>query len=191
MQIHSAVVRQKQRLRFELLHSRKSQSKVEIQCAGHEISRILFEKTPLFSSRIVGMYASDEFEVPTRPIFDLLNQRGIRCAFPRVDSDSLRFHLISDWSELRPGFAGILEPHWGREVLPSQLDVLLVPAVGFDHHRNRIGRGRGFYDRLLSDPLNRPKSVIGIAFHFQIASSLPVSSEDQKVDRVITEKGIL
>ncbi|EJW97620.1 5-formyltetrahydrofolate cyclo-ligase, partial [gut metagenome] len=66
-------------------------------------------------------------------------------------------------------------------------DIIIVPGVAFDKNRNRMGRGRGFYDRLLSD-VNATK--IGICFGFQISEDIPVEPFDKKMDMVITEDHI-
>ena len=68
------------------------------------------------------------------------------------------------------------------------VDVCLVPGVGFDLNGNRLGRGKGFYDKLLPK-LNCTK--IGIAFECQLVENLPVEPHDAKVNLVITEKRLI
>ena len=65
------------------------------------------------------------------------------------------------------------------------VELIVVPGVAFDHQGNRMGRGRGFYDRLLKTTPNAKK--IGVAFDFQMIEHVPVEPFDVKMDHVITE----
>ena len=70
----------------------------------------------------------------------------------------------------------------------SEIDLIIVPGVAFDRQHNRLGRGKGFYDRLLST-LDVPK--IGICYDFQLKDQIPAEPFDRKMDLIITEKEIL
>ena len=70
----------------------------------------------------------------------------------------------------------------------SEIDLTIVPGVAFDRQHNRLGRGKGFYDRLLST-LDVPK--IGICYDFQLKDQIPAEPFDRKMDLIITEKEIL
>ena len=65
------------------------------------------------------------------------------------------------------------------------VELIVVPGVAFDGQRNRMGRGRGFYDRLLKSTPNAVK--VGVAYDFQLLDSIPTEPHDVKMDRVITE----
>ena len=71
-------------------------------------------------------------------------------------------------------------------------DVMLVPLLAFDSQNNRLGYGKGFYDRYLSKFLKNKKktTTIGIAFSFQKYNKLPVLKSDIKLDYILTEKGL-
>ena len=71
-------------------------------------------------------------------------------------------------------------------------DTMLVPLLAFDSKNNRLGYGKGFYDKFLSKFLRNRKKIttIGVAFSFQKYNKLPVSNLDIKLDYVLTEKGI-
>jgi 5-formyltetrahydrofolate cyclo-ligase len=73
--------------------------------------------------------------------------------------------------------------------LPDQIDLILVPGVAFSKDRHRLGRGGGFFDRLLSD---RGKNAfkLAICFSFQVVDSIPTEEHDVKVDAVVTEQGV-
>lgn len=107
---------------------------------------------------------------------------------PLIVGDDLRLLLYEGPESLKPGPFGILEPKAdGIEVPKNEIDLIIVPGVAFDKDKNRMGRGRGFYDRLLST-LNAPK--VGICFGFQLIPQVPVEPFDKKMDYVITEDTI-
>ena len=85
---------------------------------------------------------------------------------------------------------GILEPIKSLKVEPS---VILVPLIAFDMNKNRIGYGKGYYDKILNKYSNLNKRIlsIGVAFSFQKYNKIPINNKDFKLDYIITEKGII
>ncbi|MDE6243728.1 MAG: 5-formyltetrahydrofolate cyclo-ligase, partial [Muribaculaceae bacterium] len=67
------------------------------------------------------------------------------------------------------------------------MELIVVPAVAYDRRGNRLGRGKGYYDRLLA---TTKASKIGVAYEFQVVDDIPAESHDVPVDIVITENGI-
>ena len=80
---------------------------------------------------------------------------------------------------------GVPEPTKSKKIVPN---VALVPVLAFDKFKNRLGYGKGYYDKFL----NEQKKIlsIGVAFSFQKYHKLPVNIRDHKLDFIITEKGI-
>lgn len=91
--------------------------------------------------------------------------------------------------ELAAGVWGIHEPRPDlcRRVTPEEIDFVLVPGVAFTTRCERLGYGKGFYDKLISEFSRRPP-LIAAAFALQVVPELPVSPTDQYVDLVITEE---
>mmetsp|Transcript_21950 Transcript_21950/g.18223 ORF Transcript_21950/g.18223 Transcript_21950/m.18223 type:complete len:203 (+) Transcript_21950:40-648(+) len=94
---------------------------------------------------------------------------------------------------------GIPEPDWAipstgqtraRALDTDSLDVIIVPGLAFDENCQRLGRGKGYYDRYLSRWTSRP-ILIGVAFECQVVDEIPVSSRDVPVDYVVTESRII
>ena len=115
--------------------------------------------------------------------------QGKRVLCPRVDraSHRLRLFRVEDLeSSFQAGVLGIPEPHDGcLEVLPEEVDWVLVPGLAFDAQRYRLGRGAGHYDRLL--PQLRPGTPRwALAFDCQLVESLPVEPHDVALDGVVT-----
>ena len=86
---------------------------------------------------------------------------------------------------------GILEPKNSKEQITP--DLIMVPLVAFDNQLNRIGYGKGYYDRSLQKIKNAKKKTIslGIAYSFQRCKSIPVNKHDFKLDYIFTERGII
>ena len=103
---------------------------------------------------------------------------------------SLTISEIKSWDDLETGSYEILEPK-KENIKPIDLekvDLIIVPGVAFDTNGNRLGHGKGYYDRLLKN-LNVIK--IGLAFEFQIFEKISVNKHDKAVDIIITEKRII
>lgn len=113
-----------------------------------------------------------------------------RVLLPVVRGQELNFYEVHDEEDLVCGSFGVMEPDPHRATLAdaTQAQVIFVPGVAFTREGNRLGRGRGFYDRLLAA---LPSSVqrIGICFAEQILPKLPTEPHDQQVDIVIAPSG--
>lgn len=104
--------------------------------------------------------------------------------FDPVSNDYLACHVQHPQSEIGPGQYGIREPKAGCPEIPlERLGLILVPGVAFDLHGGRLGRGRGFYDRLLPE-IHGIKC--GVAFDEQIVDAVPTGRLDVRMDFVLT-----
>lgn len=112
---------------------------------------------------------------------------GKRIAMPRVEGDELKFHWVASRAELRPGQFGILEPAAEAPDAGREFDLILVPGMAFDFRGGRLGRGRGFYDRFLSNARG-PRA--GVCFEDQIVDDVPSEAHDLRMDFVVTPSAI-
>lgn len=105
-----------------------------------------------------------------------------------LEKKELTFHRIFAFDELSKGVFGIPEPPLSNPVINlKDLDLLLVPGLAFDVQKFRLGYGGGFYDRVLKET----KAIkIGIAFSFQIIERLLFDPWDEKMDYILTERGL-
>ena len=103
----------------------------------------------------------------------------LQLVFPRISGSTLEFAAGS----LRPGSLGVLEPS-GESV--SDIDLILVPALAVDLVGNRLGRGRGYYDRALSDFPNASKYAV--VFDDEVFPTIPTDPWDEKVSGAVTPK---
>ena len=117
----------------------------------------------------------------------LIESTTKRIVLPVVVGDNL---ILREYSPefMSIGKFGIHEPdERAREVAPEEIDFAVIPGVAFDRCGNRLGRGKGFYDRLLP-ALHCPKC--GVAFSYQIFDDIPVDPWDIPMDAVVTESAV-
>jgi 5-formyltetrahydrofolate cyclo-ligase len=144
----------------------------------------------------VGLYLASPEEIDTGPLLTLARNRGCRISLPRMVSlrhDRMRFH---DWTgKARQGPFRIMEPLGGQPRGARELDVVFMPVVGFDALGNRIGMGRGFYDRHFAHRLRlshwRRPLLVGLAYDAQLVAALPHALHDVPLDAIVTESSIL
>lgn len=118
--------------------------------------------------------------------FDFIAKWGAakRIALPVIRGDELELRKFEGTTMLQSdGRFGVLEPVSGELIHPSEIDFALIPGVAFDISGNRLGRGKGFYDRLLPQLVNALK--VGIAMPFQLVDHVPVEAHDFSMDLVI------
>ena len=144
------------------------------------------KQTPQFAAaHTVLLYWSMADEVQTHDFVDAIcSQKTV--LLPCVDGDDLRLRRYTGRDCLVKGEQfGIEEPRGPEWTDLDAIDAIVVPGVAFDRHRNRMGRGRGFYDRLLQ---STPKAwKAGVAYDFQVLDEIPVEEHDVKMDTVIGE----
>lgn len=106
---------------------------------------------------------------------------------PRVNGVNLEI-LPYEESRLELGAFHIEEPTGNDTVSPDMLELIVVPAVAYDRRGNRLGRGKGFYDRLLAETR---ATKVGVGFEFQILDSVPTEEHDVPMDIVISPSGCI
>jgi 5-formyltetrahydrofolate cyclo-ligase len=146
----------------------------------------------LRAGRRIGLYLSMPEEIDTAPLLALACERGCEVALPRVVSlrhDRMRFFDMT--GRIVRGAFGILESQGGQARAARELDVVFLPLVGFDARGNRIGMGRGFYDRHFAHRLHlrayRRPLLVGLAYSVQQVAALPSAAHDVPVDAIVTE----
>lgn len=140
---------------------------------------------------LIGAYAALPGEADPRLLLEELARTGSTFAFPRVAASgaALVFHHVRQTSAMRTGTYGISEPSPDWPV--AQPKILLVPLLAFDSTGHRLGYGGGFYDRTLAALRSAGLRAIGVAYAGQEVSDLPFDSHDQRLDAVLTERGLI
>ena len=138
----------------------------------------------------ISLYYPCYYEVDVLKILNLGFFKKTNFLLPKIKkNNSLDFFKWKKNDTLYLSKFGIPEPINSIKITP---DVILLPLLAFDKKKNRIGYGKGFYDKFLLKFLNKNKRImtVGVAFSFQKHHKLPINKRDYRLDYIITEKGI-
>jgi 5-formyltetrahydrofolate cyclo-ligase len=160
----------------------------------------LFQLPQYKAAKTVLWYIDCRSELRTKPAMPAALASGKRilvtyCTVDEAGANKLGLWLLEDMNELIVGKWKILEPpreRWdepGKEVPSEEIDLVVVPGVGFSRAGGRMGNGQGYYDRLLERV--RPDCVlIGLGYECQLFDDLIVSPHDVFMNKVVTEKAV-
>lgn len=107
---------------------------------------------------------------------------------PVILGDDIFFRKYTSRDALKPASMGILEPEGENYTDYRKVDLVIVPGVAFDRKMNRLGRGKGYYDRFLQK-MSAPK--VGICFDLQLKNQIPSDDRDVKMDYIVSENEII
>lgn len=135
-------------------------------------------------------YAGYGSEIGTEGLIREALSAGKRVFLPRVEGENMTFYRIGSLTELVQGYKGIPEPRGDTESYSGQgqsaeKTLLLMPGVAFDRYRNRIGYGKGFYDRFLAEHPRLQLRSIGVGYQCQLLEELPAEETDIRPYQVI------
>ncbi len=171
----------KEALRAELKKIRTEISLVRREQAAQSLLDSLLPF--LASYKAVLSFASLSSEIDTSLLNRFLASTG-RLLLPKTEGGILKVFRVSDLdNQLEKGAFGLSEPASSKcqEIPGSEIEIALVPALGFDRSNNRIGYGKGYYDRFLHA---LSCSTIGIGFKEQLVDAVPVDPNDVPLSRV-------
>ena len=139
----------------------------------------------LREARTIMLYHSLADEVYTHTLIDTLLLGRHTVLLPRVTGEgTMELRRYDGPASLAPGAYGIMEPAGSLFADYATVDLAIVPGMAFDSKGHRLGRGKGYYDRLL--PLLPDAYKIGLCFKFQIVGSIPADSHDVGMDEVLS-----
>lgn len=164
----------------------------ERQQAARRICLLIDKARLLRPGRRIGLYLAMPEELDTTPLLQLAQRRGCVIALPRVTSRRharMRFFIFD--GTMKRGAYGILEPGGRQGLRALELDIVFMPLVGFDAAGNRLGLGKGFYDRHFARRIAlrnwRRPLLAGIAYEVQQVPCLPRARHDVPVDVIVTD----
>ena len=174
----------KDRIRNRIKARKSLLSQAEKALAAQQVFDTL-EKTAAFMlAEKVLMYHSLPDELSTRSFLEKWSGRK-KFFLPRVNGVNLDI-LPYDRSRMALGSFHIEEPQGDDTVGIDEIELVIVPAIAYDRRGNRVGRGKGYYDRLLADTR---ATKIGVGYHFQLLDEeIPAEEHDVSVDMVITDR---
>lgn len=163
----------------------------EVTAASRAIYERLVTLDVFQKAQCVGAYLALPSEVQTRPIIEACWENGASVCVPYYIAAERYYGMsrLDPAAALRTRMWNLREPENPEPVDPSQLDLILVPAMAFDHRGTRLGHGGGHYDRLLK---NVKGYRLGLAFHEQVVTGdLPREAHDQSVQAILTEQKLI
>lgn len=188
---------QKKKIRKEVLEKRSRMSPRERAAASLQVTDRILGHQWFYLARNVLCFASFGSEIDTGGILEETLSQGKKLYLPRVEllhgrgNPSMNFYQVSSFGRLVKGYQGIREPDGKSERFcfrPQEADrtLMLMPGVAFDPMRNRLGYGRGFYDRYLAaveDPLKW--QTIALGFACQLVEHIPCCGTDIKPYQIL------
>lgn len=138
----------------------------------------------------VSIFGGLRGEPDLQPLIAWLGGQSGTAALFAIEGDALAAREVRSESDWICGRFGVWEPRPdARQIRAEELSVILVPGLAFGKaDGSRLGRGAGYYDRLLSDPRVKAKRI-GVCFAIQVRDSIPAEPHDERMDVVVTERG--
>lgn len=186
----------KHKIRQDVYQKRKKLSTQWVEEASRVIFQRLQDYMEVWESECpvkpaLYVYASYQNEVDTWPFIRKCLEEKRMVALPRVHKDHVHmdFYYIESLDDIEEGYKGIPQPKLScKKAENTSPAIMIQPGVAFDAHGNRIGYGKGFYDRYLQGKVFLKR--IAIAFEFQMYDEIQPGEFDIPVEMVITEKSV-
>lgn len=182
----------KDEYRRQALAERRALNAVVLSDRSQILADLFFSHFDLSAIRLLHVFLPlvDRGEPDTWIIIRKIQQvqPNIQIAVPKVFDQTLQ-HFLLEESKISTGSFGIQEPKESTEVAPKEIDLVLVPVLLGDRTGNRLGYGKGFYDRFLSD-CRANCLKIGLSI-LPAVDVIPAESHDIPLDALITPEGVL
>lgn len=180
----------KKEIRRKVLERRDSLGPMERKRSEILMTERILGHQWYYGAKELLIFVSYGSEIETAPIWEEALRQNKKVYVPCIVEDNMEFYRIMGKADLHPGYKGIPEPInienrekyvFSEEKITSTL--MLLPGVAFDPTRNRIGYGKGFYDRYLADKAEL--HTIAIGFDCQMVSAIETEETDVKPMQVI------
>lgn len=176
-------------LRQAIISQRDAMSEIVRSEASRLIRARLLALPVVQAAESLFIFISYASEVDTHPLIDTLLESRRRLAVPKIiDKTTMLSVPLKSWEQLQPGTLGILSPT-ASDRDDGPFDVVITPGVAFTECGDRLGYGRGYYDRWFAQYIVGTK--VALAFEAQIVDSLPTDESDIPVDLIVTEKRVI
>lgn len=175
----------KKALRAEIRRRKSQYSTEELRQKSQTICEWILDDGVFWASHYILLYSPLPDEVDVTPLISAAFNAGKTVLLPVVDGDNLVLKRFTGFEAMTTGSFNISEPT--GEIFPltdyHKIDLALIPGMAFDCHRNRLGRGKGYYDRLLPHLTNAFK--LGVCFDFQYLEEIPSEEWDVRMEEVV------
>jgi len=178
---YAAIVKQKKEIRKQIREQKKLVTPEQKMLEGATV----FEKIESFpefkAAKTILMYWAIPDELQTQQTISkwCLEKKIL---LPSIDGNKLVLKHYFSEGKLIQKTLGIWEPDL-TDSYEGNVDLVIVPGIAFDHKKNRLGRGKGYFDRFFK---KCKPFKIGVGFDFQLMNSVPMSKHDIKMDKIVT-----
>ncbi|MFN3561718.1 MAG: 5-formyltetrahydrofolate cyclo-ligase [Chloroherpetonaceae bacterium] len=185
------IYEEKKRLRKTMKALRSALPKEDWQERSARIVQNLKALEKFQSAKVIHAFISDEKrqEANLIPLLEWIISTPKKLLVPVIERNDLISVELASLNDLTPHTFGVLEP---TERVPSlleqEIDLVLVPLLAVDKRGNRLGYGKGYYDRFFKR-LSPSTFKLGVAFEFQVLDEVPTTESDVRLDAVMTENG--
>ena len=173
----------KQTLRKVMKEKRRNMSYESWLTDSHIIHQKVLTHPIYQKSKRIGIYVHLPFEVETQSLIEVMLKNHKVCV-PKVEGNDMNFYQIHSLNDLKEGHFHVLEPKSSQLILPQDIDLMIIPMLAFDQTNHRLGYGKGYYDRYLSNCFQGYK--LGLAFAWQQVDDINHDEYDQSLDEIIT-----
>lgn len=188
----SDIKTKKSELRKKILKEREQLDSQTWQSKSDLIIEKVHELEEFRKAHFIHVYVSmnERKEVSTDPLVEelLASDKNLVVPVTNFEDGTLIHSLLTDKNDLKQNKWGVKEPEIIKEIDVKKLDMIIIPMAAADRYGNRLGYGKGFYDRFLSES-NAFKA--GLVFSDFIFSEIPTESFDEKLDAIITENEVI
>lgn len=177
----------KQELRQHIRAQKREHTAVQLAAMSEDICNRVLASATWQEASILLLYYPLRDEVDVRPLIQQAHRQGKQVLLPVCKGEELELRLYEGGeTSLKEGAFGIMEPTGPLLDVRQYLDIQLaiVPGMAFDKAGHRLGRGKGYYDRLL--PKLAYARLQGICFPFQLLDEIPTDQHDIPVHEVIS-----
>lgn len=182
-----SLIEEKNNLRKKILSLKKEFTAEELQQKSDEVMSVLEIIGVFQEAKNIFIYHSMPDEVDT---LQFINRWWTEKNFfiPVTFKDEIVFRQYTSSTTLHKSSYGIYEPEGVDFIDYKKVDLVIVPGVAFDRKQNRMGYGKGYYDKFLSK-IKAPK--VGICFDFQLLDTIPTGENDIKMDYIVSENDLI
>lgn len=180
----------KAEIRKEVLARRNKLSEEERRRASFLLTERILGHQWYYLSRVILGFVPYGSEIDIKEILQDALQKGKKLYLPKVEGEDMVFYLVESLENLTEGYKGIMEPvgdtpRFVYEEAYADKVLVLMPGAAFDRARNRIGYGKGYYDRYLMDKAALQLRTIGVGYQCQMVKEIPAEEFDIRPYQVI------
>lgn len=183
----SGIDSSKDKLRKEIANEKRKYSSEELLMMSEEVFSVLEITGTFRDASTILIYNAMADEVSTQAFIEKWKSEK-SFYLPVVKDDHLVFRKLQENTLFEKSKIGVNEPIGEDLADYSKIDMVIVPGTAFDRKCNRLGRGKGYYDRFLVK-IKAPK--VGVCFDFQLKDQIPADDRDVKMDMIVGENELI